>query len=105
MHDKEFAINEKTGAEKRKVERNDVYNTVGHIHIGFDFGNSALELAGAVLNVSSQGCCIAFKTDSVPDVYQFCRVTIGQHILVPAQVRWIKEIGKNFYQIGFCYQL
>jgi hypothetical protein len=105
MNKESLQSDSRSMAEKRNVERNEVFNTIGYIHIGLDFGASALELAGSVLNVSSKGCCIALKTDAVPDAYQFCRITIGQHVLVPSQVRWVREIGKNFYEIGFCYQV
>ena len=41
----------------------------------------------------------------IPEAFSFCRVTIGNHILVLSQVRWIHEVGENLYKLGLMYQV
>lgn len=96
---------EEDARNRRRVERIPVYNTTAHIKCGINDESPLHDLHGLVVNLSSQGCCIIVHTESIPDNFSFCRVTIGHQILVPSQIRWLKQIGENTFKIGFMYQV
>ncbi len=91
--------------EQRCVERMTVYNTIAHLKCGLNEESAINDMYGVVLDLSSQGCCIIIHSDMVPDSNSFCRVTIGNQILIPSQIRWMTQIGKDIFKIGLMYQV
>jgi len=92
-------------ADQRRTERYEVFNTLAQIKCGFKEESLVSDLSGVVLNLSSSGCCVIVRAESIPEAFSFCRVTIGNHILVLSQVRWIHEVGENLYKLGLMYQV
>ncbi|HAZ13078.1 MAG: hypothetical protein A2X86_09810 [Bdellovibrionales bacterium GWA2_49_15] len=91
--------------ERRRVERVTVYNTIAHLKCGLNEDSPINDLYGVVLDLSSQGCCVIVHSDMVPDANSFCRVTIGTQILIPSQIRWMTQIGKDIFKMGLMYQV
>ncbi|MBI2519687.1 MAG: hypothetical protein HYV97_04700 [Bdellovibrio sp.] len=105
----EIVINGKTKdgswKERRRVDRVQVYNTIAHLKCGLNEESPINDLYGVVLDLSSQGCCVIVHSDMVPSPNSFCRVTIGNQILIPSQIRWMTQIGKDIFKLGLMYQV
>ena len=91
--------------ERRTVERTTVYNTTAYVKTGISSESGATDIHGIVINLSSHGSCILIHSDFIPEVFSFCRVTIGNHILVPSQIRWIQKVDTGIYKLGIRYQV
>ena len=91
--------------EKREVQRVDVFNTSANVNLDLQSEEAGYEIKGLVVNLSSRGCCIIFQSDSIPDVFSFVRVSIGQQTNVPAQIRWMRHVERGVFKMGLCYQL
>ena len=92
-------------SEKRSVQRLDVFNTSASIQLGIQESETAFELKGIVVNLSSRGCCVIFRSESIPENYSFVRVSIGAQTNIPAQIRWMEQVDRGVFKMGLCYQL
>jgi len=100
-----LSANRSNESFKRSVARIEVYNTPAEVTTGITSDGGATLISGIVINLSSKGCCIVLRSDFIPIVNSFCRVTIGKQMGVISQVRWIKNLGEGLYKIGIAYQL
>ncbi len=92
-------------AANRAVQRVEVFNTSAAVSLGLSDDGEYIEIKGLVANISSQGCCVVFCSEIVPDSHSFVRVTIGKQFNIPAQIRWVHQVERGIFKMGLCYQL
>ena len=98
-------LDEREEAFKRSVARVEVYNTPAELITGITSDGGSTLISGMVINLSSKGCCIVVRSDFIPIINSFCRVTIGKQMGIISQVRWTKSLEDGLYKVGIAYQL